>query len=45
MLLELFAQLGPVSVAVTGKPQKERPVMASVRQMEHAATCRQAMSP
>ncbi len=45
MLLEMLAELGPVSVAVAGELKKERPVMASVRQVEDAATCRQAMGP
>jgi hypothetical protein len=41
----LSAQLGPVSVAGAGELEKERPVIASARQMEHAATRWQAMSP
>jgi len=45
MLLQSSAQPGPVCISVGRELKKERPVMAAVRQMEHAATSRQTMGP
>ena len=41
----VVAQLDSVSIAVAGKLEKERPVMAAVGEMEHATLCGQAMGP